>query len=514
MAFRPIGGGPAAATEKGDYSFMTGAMYAAIGGLKTHMSSLNVIGNNIANVNTNAYKSQRMTFQESMYITSRAGSNGTASQGGNNPSQVGYGASVGSIDLNMSPGTFSPTGFDLDCMLDGEGFFIVGDKDTGNAVDGAADLSAFELTRMGDFWVDPNGYVCDRRGKCVYGYAMVQNPDYNPTLAEDPDTNPKTIVSTTLVPLRLPLSAASDVANAANPRWQEGTAVYNVLTRADETDNNSRRNFSIGDVTQAAKAYIADLKAAGTFDPETITADDGGFTYSLEVIDGVNQSHAGAPVAGNTNEVAYVRFNRAGEVIGVSVLNGYGVPAAEVDPETGLLPDGAYPEAGTDYVGMGGIIPNAENKCVRLNEMSINKNGAIYGTNEATGETVYVGYVAVVNAAANDGVTHVDGHYYKAQEGAGDLRVSVLGGVLKDSNGNPLYMNNKVYMSTTGSPPVLDAILAGGNSEIRNGGLEASTADVATEFANMILTQRGYQANTRMVTVTDSMLEELVNMKR
>ena len=52
MALRPIGGGPAAATEKGDYSFMTGAMYAAIGGLKTHMSSLNVIGNNIANVNT------------------------------------------------------------------------------------------------------------------------------------------------------------------------------------------------------------------------------------------------------------------------------------------------------------------------------------------------------------------------------------------------------------------------------------------------------------------------------
>ena len=172
-------------------------MYAAIGGLKTHMSNLNVIGNKIANVNTQAYKAQRMTFQESMYITSKAGSDGTASQGGNNPSQVGYGASVGSIDLNMSPGTFSPTGYDLDCMLDGEGFFIVGDKETGEAVSGAADLSAFELTRMGDFWVDPNGYVCDRRGKCVYGYSMVQNPNFDPSQAEDPKTNPRTIVSTT-----------------------------------------------------------------------------------------------------------------------------------------------------------------------------------------------------------------------------------------------------------------------------------------------------------------------------
>ena len=89
---------------------MTGAMYAAIGGLRTHMSNMNVIGNNIANVNTQSYKAQRMTFEESMYVTSRAGSNGTASTGGNNPSQVGYGSTVGSIDLNMSPGTFNPTG--------------------------------------------------------------------------------------------------------------------------------------------------------------------------------------------------------------------------------------------------------------------------------------------------------------------------------------------------------------------------------------------------------------------
>ena len=511
MALRPIGGGPAAATEKGDYSFMTGAMYAAIGGLKTHMSSLNVIGNNIANVNTQAYKSQRMTFQESMYITSRAGSNGTASQGGNNPSQVGYGASVGSIDLNMSPGTFSPTGYDLDCMLDGEGFFIVGDKETGDAVGSAADLSAFELTRMGDFWVDPNGYVCDRRGKCVYGYAMVQNPEYNPNLAEDPDTNPKTIVSTTLVPLRLPLSAAKDVANQANPRWQEGEAVYNVLTRANETDNNSRRNFSVGDVTQAAKEYIAQLKANNAGPDGEFEIPEDGWLYSPATVNGASLSREGTVDDATQDHVAHVTFNQAGEVTGITLLNGYGDTPAVIG-EDGTVDEEAYP--GVNYLYQGGAIPNAENKCVRLNEMSINKNGAIYGTNEATGETVYVGYVAVVNAAANDGVTHVDGHYYKAQEGAGDLRVSVLGGVLKDSNGNPLYMNNKVYMDNMGNPPVMDAILAGGNSEIRNGGLEASTADVATEFANMILTQRGYQANTRMVTVTDSMLEELVNMKR
>ena len=86
-------------------------MYAAIGGLKTHMNNLNVIGNNIANVNTEAYKAQRMTFQESIYTTSRSGSNGGVTAGGNNPSQIGYGSSVGSIDLNMNPGTYAPTGW-------------------------------------------------------------------------------------------------------------------------------------------------------------------------------------------------------------------------------------------------------------------------------------------------------------------------------------------------------------------------------------------------------------------
>ena len=87
-------------------------MYAAIGGLKSHMSKLNVIGHNIANCNTYGYKSQRMTFRESMYSTLTAGSDGGELAGGVNPSQVGYGASVGCIDLNMSTSTFAASGID------------------------------------------------------------------------------------------------------------------------------------------------------------------------------------------------------------------------------------------------------------------------------------------------------------------------------------------------------------------------------------------------------------------
>ena len=81
---------------------MTGSMYAAVSGLKTHMNALAVIGNNISNVNTVGYKAARYTFNEALYTTSRSGSNGTDTVGGRNPAQNGFGASIGTIDLDMS----------------------------------------------------------------------------------------------------------------------------------------------------------------------------------------------------------------------------------------------------------------------------------------------------------------------------------------------------------------------------------------------------------------------------
>ena len=80
---------------------MTGSMYAAIAGLKTHMQNLNVIGNNIANVNTQGYKASRAVFKTSIYTTLSGGSNGTAVAGGRNPSQIGYGSNVANVGIDM-----------------------------------------------------------------------------------------------------------------------------------------------------------------------------------------------------------------------------------------------------------------------------------------------------------------------------------------------------------------------------------------------------------------------------
>ena len=425
---------------------MTGAMYAAIGGLKTHMTNLNVIGNNIANVNTAGYKAQRMIFQESIYTTSRAGSNGTAVRGGNTPSQIGYGSQVGSIDLNMSPGTFNPTGVGMDCMLEGDGFFLVGNKDL--KFDSAEDYTKLNLTRVGDFSIDPLGYVTDGNKNVVYGFKMVQNPDYDPNAKEqykiDENGNKiniqdKLIVSTELVPLRVPIAATAPTTgngglNAdGSTKWQAGDPVYDLLGPAG-ADSTARKNYSLMDAEY----------------------DDDGKLVELE--------------------------------------EGIGVPME--DGET------------ADTLTYDGPLPDMSGKLVTLNGLSINSNGAITGVAE-NGDTVVIGYAAIGKVTAPDGVTHIGGPYYKAMEGAGEMNVGIAGGLLEQGT----YLNNQ-RVTDDGAPGIKDLLAQNKSNEIRNGGLESSTADVATEFANMIVTQRGYQANTRIVTVTDSMLEELVNMKR
>ena len=145
---------------------------------------------------------------------------------------------------------------------------------------------------------------------------------------------------------------------------------------------------------------------------------------------------------------------------------------------------------------------------VDLENISIDKNGKITGTNKDTGDPVVVGYIALGSVENLNGVLHTEGPYYTAGNAAGDIRVGTPGNSV---TGN--LRNDKITDGNNVVDP--DSALAeGSGATLMTGFLEASGTDLATEFANMIIYQRGYQANTRIVTVTDTMLEELVNMKR
>ncbi len=390
---------------------MTGAMYSAVSGLKAHMNKLNVISNNVSNVNTYGFKAARTTFKESLYSTMRAGSNGTGSVGGVNPAQYGYGCNVGTIDLDMSTKNYVPTGGNLDAMISGTGFFMVGSKPTVDVATGT--LSKVEpkdlnLTRVGNFTFDSQGYMVDGYGNVVYGFVTTAST----VEAGDPPTIKQSetagladkldpLVSTQLVPIRLPLA----------------------LTKADYTgDSTSTEPLPLG----------------------------------TAIFPGINTT---------TNTNAY---------------------------DLGLDPTSALTDGVTTVA-------------VNVDSITIDaQTGKITATNNADTSDFVVGYIALAQVTNPNGVTHIQGPYFRAREGAGDCVATSIGGVLEGR-----FMNNAAD-GTNG-----DAVIHGtGETNLVTFGLESSGTDIATEFSEMITTQRGYQANTRVVTVTDSMLEELVNMKR
>ena len=364
---------------------MTGSMYAAVSGLKTHMDALNVIGNNISNVNTFGYKATRYTFNEALYTTVHSGSNGTDELGGRNPAQTGFGCTIGTIDLDTSTKTFSPTSHNLDCMIDGDGFFIVGDK-TKLGISTQSELNGMDLTRLGNFEFK-DGYLVDGNGQVVYGFLNTSSPDQNASY------------STLLTPIRLPY--------------------YNSISK---------------------EIYMPSETEDGD-SPQVVDSEE-----ALEAI-------AEAEQPGNEGEIPeYERLN---------------VDTVTLD-ETGCI------------------------TCVTRDDVQVT-----------------IGFIAIGKVDSPNGVTHTDGRYFKALGGAGDIHLTTVGGSVT----YPEIGQDGQAITPTGDSPRL-VVESSGSTRIRNGGLESSGTDLADEISHMIVIQRGYQANTRIVTVTDSMLEELINMKR
>ncbi len=425
---------------------MTGSMYASVAGLRAHMQKLSVIGNNVANVNTQGYKKQRTMFRDSVYSLYSSGGNGTSTVGGINPSQIGYGSMVGSIDLNMSSASYNP-GSPMDCALVGDGFFLVGDKTVANSIDGTnpTSLKSLTLTRVGDFQFKADGYLCDGKGNVVYGF-----------MTTGVDEEGKPIVSDQLVPIR-------------KPHWERVPA--KIETKDD--------------------------------DGNTVTTD--GYKYEIR--------YATDRTGAETTE-----GNVTTKAVGpLQDVNKPTDPSNWINKSTGeKLPDNS--EANQLLM--------ADLDFAEFSNITINQDtGAIVGICREGDQQIVMGYLAIGSVTNPNGVTHTGESYYKCQDGAGDLRICMLGGVQNDlgiSNVNS-YMCKPADDPNNPNPdpgdtqppyPAGTAILSTGGTKIMVGFLEAPNVDLAEEISELITTQRGYQANTRIITVTDSMLEELVNMKR
>ncbi len=141
---------------------MLRSMFAGVSGLRSHQTMMDTVGNNISNINTHGYKSSRTTFQDALYQTIRGATGAEDGQGGVNPTQVGLGARVASIDQNFSQGGLQTTNRATDMAIDGEGFFIVSDET--NPAPGQ-----MMFTRNGSFSFDEQGRLVTGNGQFVIG---------------------------------------------------------------------------------------------------------------------------------------------------------------------------------------------------------------------------------------------------------------------------------------------------------------------------------------------------------
>ena len=463
---------------------MVRSMVAGVAGLKAHQSKLDVIGNNIANVNTWGFKSYSYNFKDAMYtnsINSTGGSVIAGAAGGHNASQVGYGSTVSSISNVFTTGAPSPSSRTMDCMIDGTGFFLVGNMVNGTFTD--IESSGLFLSRVGIFSVDNNGYLVDDMGSYVYGYAVQEETG----IPEKPATAAEYTITDATVGIAGP----------------------------DNTFTPPRYTVKIGDVevttTQTDfKDQIQDwlTTVSGKVDPEAEQAKDPTTGKPLVDADGKPQWVPGKEPKWDFSEYS-IALNRYqdpksdGTADGTVTLT---ITKKSTGPEkltngvltgsqleahfTGLYQqtnEGNDREAGIAAVYPDTLsairIPIDPDTGVRyeIQSWKINEDGTIMGTDKQN-RAIPIGQLALAIVENPNGLEKADGYYYTIGANAGESQA------LKP-NGGPAGI-------------------------IKSGWLEMANVDLANEFSNMITTQRGFQANSKIITVTDEMLQELVNMKR
>lgn len=437
---------------------MVRSMIAGVAGLKTHQSKLDVIGNNIANVNTWGYKSYSFNFKDSMYtnsINSSAGSIMAGAAGGRNPSQVGYGTTIGSISNEFNTGAPAPSSNPLDCMIDGTGFFLVGNMINGSFTN-VAD-SGLNLSRVGIFRVDSNGYLVDDQRSYVYGYALKPGTGIpeKPSQREE-----KTVTGAT---------ATYDKDNETMTiAGVEVTGVPETLTFPEKVQKWIAAVTTKGGKFEGYTIGMNEYNEAGAAVDLTFKANkSGALTYGTD---------GGDPAISSENPVDLndAGFNWGNDADGnpvkpVTVTAGSdrvpGVAAVYAD-ELSTLQIPIDPDTGMPY---------------EIQSYKINEDGTIVGV-DTKSRTITLGQLAIVTVENPNGLEKTSGYYYTVGANAGDV------GAIKP-NGGPA-------------------------GRIMGNYLEMANVDLANEFSQMITTQRGYQANSKIITVTDQMLEELVNLKR
>lgn len=543
---------------------MMRSLYSGVSGLKTHQTKMDVIGNNIANVNTTAFKSQSITFSELMYQTTQAasGANSQTGKAGTNARQIGLGVKSGAITAAVeTPGSFQSTGNPFDIKLTGNSFFIVSDgssnyftRDGSFYVDGQGNLAMSSNGYTVQGWGVDNGKivrdtvsplrimsadnmtyppaattqahvsgivdkndtsVSSEAGKIISisffdnrGYSYTAKLSMKATAAEGQYTVELTDIldskGNAIDKTNIKLGSVRNVAESKKLSLANGCSINGTtLTYLDEAGQNQTMDLS-GNLTDAQKKILAESYGFTSYDEMAklyVAGADGTVTTLGAHLDGgtfaqvINAADGSIATDGKQITGGVIQYNTAtGEIQSVNgltnnlnlVLDFGDQPGSAFENITiDFSPSSNYNNNGTSTIS--GDYGNVDGKGTgrKLGEMtgiSIQPDGMIYAAYD-NGMTKLLGQIAVASFANPSGLQKEGDNLYSATLNSGQFD-----GIGMDVTSDGGYM-------TTGV-------------------LEMSNVDLSSEFTEMITTQRGFQANSRIITVSDTLLEELVNLKR
>ena len=554
---------------------MSFALSAGVTGLQAHQKMLDIAGNNLANVNTTAFKASRITFSELLSETIKKASQPTSGVGGTNPQQMGSGVGVSGISPIMTQGNIINTGNPLDLAMEGEGYFVLSD--------GQQNI----YTRAGSFAVDADSNLVDpSTGYHVQRIGSEGEIDGFQTPGSSDIHIPYDVA--------MPAKATSEIVVSGNlsadasfstTRTQVITSnlsyTYNNGTTAVETTELDQLDQYSGTLTSGTITISGYDKDGTAFDTGLTLAVDGSTTLgdlinhlNTNVLDGSTASLINGQIRITDNTSGYSRTDMSLSYAGDGTLEtpGYFEISTVGGEEVKSVNITAYDTQGGKHVLSGAFVrtdtPNTWDMVLTsvtgdINEITMD-NRRIEGITFDAGDGSYVGLAGTdttefvmtfahdtstpqtiqLNLGTSgklDGLTQFAGNstaVAREQDGYEAGRLStvsvnnegiVIGAfsngikkniatvqiaLFQNTGGLESVGNGYFIPSANSGEAITTQAMTGGAGSIHGGSLEKSNADVATEFVNMIQAQNGFQANARSIRVANEILRELTNLIR
>lgn len=550
---------------------MMRSMYSAVSGLKTHQTRMDVIGNNIANVNTVAFKSSSVTFSDILYQTTSnaSGANATTGTGGVNAKQIGLGTTAAATKVSItSAGASETTGNPFDIRLtdkNSTNFFIVNNG------------SENVFTRSGSFYVDGSGNLCmSSTGYTVMGWQVDETTGdvrkdtvsalrimQEKNLTSAPEATTQATIAGVLD--ENDTDVKSDAGRVMNLNFYDNLGYqYTAKFAIKSTGTDGKYTVELTSILDSNnKNIIADLdkqqisQIFGNYDANATlgqyglskdyTYNSGNQTYvnadGKEFTQSATDPTVFEEVGNTTNTVSITEiFSGITTTTANNIKDPNGKTKVAFNPTTGQATvtgektsyDLVFDTSSGKFASIGGDNPSTMLNMAALSSGLINNNGNFQNItvdfsqclNYENGGKSTIG----ADAGATDGTTgkgrklgamtgisiDTSGRIYGTYDNGNTELLGQIA-VAQFSNASGLEKVGESCYRTTLNSGAFDGIgveISADGSSMTTGELEMSNVDLSSEFTSMITTQRGFQANSRVITTSDTLLEELVNLKR